>query len=632
MHRNNLLVSCAFFVNCFFLSKFKGVIFLTQPIFFNSQFTQCKTPFGAVAQGQSVIFTLFTPPDLQIQQPRFAFCKDGCPVEYRIMHPTASIDGQVCFTINMQFEEVGLYFYYFDLWKDYTKVFRGEDNNGYLSQQEGASWQLTVYQKDFATPAQLKGGVMYQIFPDRFYESAPKETMPFADRIYRTDKQGQPYFWPNELEEGYLNMDYFGGDLEGIRQKLPYLQQLGITILYLNPIFEAHSNHRYNTANYLKIDPLLGTEEDFTRLCNQAKELEISVILDGVFSHTGSDSLYFNREGRYGAGGAFHDPNSPYRSWFDFSPHYHCGYRSWWGFDTLPEVNENSPSYRNFICGEGGVIDYWIKLGASGFRLDVADELPDDFIQEIRLAVKRHGADKYLLGEVWEDATTKWSYGSRRRYLLGAGLDSVMNYPFRNAILNFLKGEDARQTAQQILSICENYPPDALHTAMNFLSTHDTERAITYLVGEPANGRDRFWQSNQFLSSHQYQQGIAMLRLAFVMLFTLPGIPSVYYGDEIAMQGYRDPFNRGYFQWQSSENQLKPLIQLLSQLRKEYDAFQQGSIQIHSCCADFLHYSRKGKKDTIHVAINRSCTMQHFYTPHQQISVAPMNFVIHKEL
>ena len=184
-----------------------------------------------------------------------------------------------------------------------------------------------------------------------------------------------------------------------MRQKLPYLRHLGVTCIYFNPIFEAHSNHRYNTANYMKIDPVLGDEEDFVRLCSQAKSMGISIILDGVFSHTGSDSLYFNREGRYGVGGAYHDPYSPYRTWYDFSPNYRCGYRSWWGFETLPEVNENDVNYRDFICGENGVIDYWLQRGASGFRLDVADELPDDFIEAIRQAVKRHGDDKYLLAK-----------------------------------------------------------------------------------------------------------------------------------------------------------------------------------------------------------------------------------------
>lgn len=603
--------------------------FLERPQFFNSLFDGCKSPSGAVRQGETVTLTLFTPLEMDIQQPRLVFFQDGCPIEYHIMEQTAQQEDYRCFSVSLQAGAPGLYFYYFDLWKDYTKVFRNSCGNGYLSWEEGDSWQITVYEKDFSTPDFLKGGVIYQIFPDRFFEGVKKQGMPFADRLYREDKDGEPYFWPNENPEGYLNMDYFGGDLEGVRQKLPYLRHLGVTCIYFNPIFEAHSNHRYNTANYMKIDPVLGDEEDFVRLCSQAKSMGISIILDGVFSHTGSDSLYFNREGRYGVGGAYHDPYSPYRTWYDFSPNYRCGYRSWWGFETLPEVNENDVNYRDFICGENGVIDYWLQRGASGFRLDVADELPDDFIEAIRQAVKRHGDDKYLLGEVWEDATTKWSYGTRRRYLLGKGLDAVMNYPFRNAVLNFLKGEDGISIANQIMSICENYPAPALHTLMNFISTHDTERAITYLVGEPANGRDRFWQSNRLLNPHQYQHGITLMRMAFAMIFTLPGVPSIYYGDEIAMQGYRDPFNRGYFRWDFTENRLKTLISYLSKLRRENDAFAQGKLEIIHAESEILHYRRIGKKTSVDLMFNRSCTMRSFSVNGQQISVEPLNFKVH---
>ena len=375
--------------------------------------------------------------------------------------------------------------------------------------------------------------------------------------------------------------------------------------MYLNPIFEAHSNHRYNTADYLNADPLLGTNEEFSALCAAAKKHGIRIILDGVFSHTGSDSRYFNREGRYGNGGAYHDPYSPYRCWYDFSPSYPCGYRSWWGFETLPEVNEDTPSYRNFICGKGGVIDTWLSRGASGFRLDVADELPDDFIEELRKAVKAHGPDKLLMGEVWEDATTKIAYDKRRTYLLGKGLDCVMNYPFRNAVLDFLHGRPVEEIADRILSICENYPAPALHCLMNFLSTHDTERAVTALAGESLEGHDRYWQSGRRLSAVQYERGIKMLTMAYAMIFTLPGVPSIYYGDEIAMQGYRDPFNRAYFDWESSENRVRPVLRQLAELRAECDAFRSGDFQLVKAEGDILHYRRVGKTQSAEMIFNR---------------------------
>ena len=601
---------------------------MEQPKFYNSQFTGCKTPFGALRQGQPVRINLFVPQEMGVQEPRLRLWRDTHEPRYYTMEKIEPLNGSDRFTVEFSLPFTGLYFYYFDLWKDYAKVFRDSDGNGYLSREDGPAWQLTVYDQDFTTPAFLRGGVLYQIFPDRFYEGVKNKPLPYADRIYRANKTHEPYFWPNESKEGYLNMDYFGGDLEGVRQKLPYLKELGVTCIYFNPIFEAHANHRYNTADYRKIDPFLGTNEDFAKLCAEAKEAGIAIILDGVFSHTGADSLYFNKESRYGSGGAYHDPNSPYRSWYDFSPNYACGYRSWWGFDTLPEVNENDPSYREFICGEGGVIDYWMSMGASGFRLDVADELPDDFIEDIRKAVKRHGQDKYLLGEVWEDATNKWSYGVRRTYLLGQGLDAVMNYPFRNAVLNFVKGASGQETAAQIMSICENYPAPALHTLMNFISTHDTERAITYLAGESSEGHDRYWQSGRRLNMQQYEYGIVLLRMAYAMIFTLPGVPCIYYGDEVAMQGYRDPFNRGYFDWDSKEERVRSILRQLAQLRRSSDAFAEGSLEMLEVQQDFLHYRRTGPTEVADVFINRSAHSRLGQVQGKYLEVNPMGFAI----
>ena len=427
--------------------------------YYNSLDTACKTPFGAVPAGQEVTFRLTVPESLGYVDPHLVLTKDReAPVHYR-MEFAGQTPQQNHFTFTIAPTTPGLYFYHFDLYTDFRRIYRDVGGEGVLSWTDGTDWQLTVYEPDFKTPDWIKNGTMYQIFPDRFCEGKPGKPMPFADRIYREDKTGEPYFWPTEQQEGYLNMDYYGGDFAGIQQKLPYLCDLGVSCIYLNPIFEAHANHRYNTANYLKADPLLGTNEEFAALCAAAAKEGIRIILDGVFSHTGSDSVYFNREGRYGPGGAYRDRNSPYRSWYDFDSGYPSGYRCWWGFETLPEVQEDSPSYIDFVCGKGGVIDTWLGLGASGFRLDVADELPDAFIERIRQAVKAHGEDKLLIGEVWEDATTKEAFGRRRTYLRGKGLDAVMNYPFRNAALSYVTGSDVHAVAEQILSICENYLP-----------------------------------------------------------------------------------------------------------------------------------------------------------------------------
>ena len=596
--------------------------------YYNSTSLDCKTPWGALPAGEEFTLWLRVPTWHGFVQPHLVLTKDGeFPVSYQMEFQEHEGERDR-FSITLTLDQPGLYFYYFDLHSWDKKVFRGPMEEGYLTrEEEGEPWQLTVYHREFTTPALLKGATMYQIFPDRFFEGDPDKEWPFPERVYRAKKDREPYFWPTE-QGGLLNNDYFGGDLKGITQKLPYLAGMNISLIYLNPIFEAHSNHRYNTADYLKVDPLLGTVEDFETLCREAGKHGIKIILDGVFSHTGSDSRYFNREGRYGKGGAYRDPSSPYRKWFDFSHRYPCGYRSWWGFDTLPEVNETDPSYQEFICGKGGVIDTWMKRGAWGFRLDVADELPDPFIEKIRAAVKRHGEDRLLMGEVWEDATNKEAYSQRRTYLLGKGLDGVMNYPFRNAALDFALGAPMEQVADQILSICDHYPAPALLTLMNFLSTHDTERAMTAIGDEPANGRDRYWQSGRRLRGQAYEDALRMTKLAYALIFTLPGMPCIYYGDEVAMQGYRDPFNRGYFNWNSTEDRLRPVMTNLAKLRRECDAFATGRLELVRAQGDILQFRRVGPTETAEVILNRGPHLQAVTALDQTAEVNPYGFTI----
>ena len=427
--------------------------------------------------------------------------------------------------------------------------------------------------------------------------------MPGGRRL-REDWGGVPQYLPDPDGEFRCN-DYFGGDLEGIRQKLPYLRELGVTCLYLNPIFEAHSNHRYNTADYRQVDPLLGTREDFARLCADGKKAGITILLDGVFSHTGSDSVYFNREGRYGEGGAARDPRSPYRPWYNFHP-WPDSYDCWWGFKTLPNVNEWEYSYRQFICGEEGVLRQWIALGAGGFRLDVADELPDIFLDHLRRAVKEADPQAAVIGEVWEDASNKSSYGHRRRYLLGDQLDSVMNYPFRQAILDYLKWGDGTLFGRRVMSVLENYPRPVVDCLMNSLSTHDVERAITLLAGEDATGHDRQWQGQRhFPTPDQYARGKAMLSAASLIQYTLPGIPCLYYGDEAGLWGYKDPLNRGCYPWGKEDRELVDLFRRLGRLRRE-DALAGGEFALLSAGEDCLVYRRSSPRQTLVVAVSRS--------------------------
>ncbi len=467
---------------------------------------------------------------------------------------------------------------------------------------DGSNWQLTVTEKDFKTPENLAGGIIYQIFPDRFFASGKeKKNVPYG-RYMQTDWYAQPEYRQNGDVKCLCN-DFYGGDLEGIRLKLPYLKSLGVTILYLNPIFEAASNHRYNTADYMKIDPLLGDSEDFRRLCSAAHKVGISVILDGVFSHTGDDSVYFNKYRRYDSVGAYNSWESPYREWFKFN-RWPDDYAAWWGVPSLPEVNEANEAYLDFITGDNGVLKHWMKLGADGWRLDVADELPDVFLDRLRAAVKSENKNALIIGEVWEDATNKISYSARRRYLRGRQFDSVMNYPFADAILKFVSGGDAFRFMDTVIEICDNYPKQCLDILMNHIGTHDTARAITALAGD-RNCGDRAWQAVHEISGERLAYAKKLLCLAAVLQYTLPGIPSLYYGDEAGMQGYGDPFCRVAYVWGREDNELIEFYRALGNFRINSTVFRHGDIEPIFAGLGYLVYKRTDADSEVLVAVNR---------------------------
>ncbi len=574
---------------------------------FNSRDKAYRSPTGAVASHTGIHFRIFPKRLVECSGAWLVVEKDGGGKETMDMfwcglHGT---DAE-CWECDYTPKEPGLYFYHFQLRtsRGHRGLFRAE-NSGKAQFSGDRRWQLTVYTEDFKTPGWLAGGIMYQIFPDRFAASGtPKENVP-ADRVFHVNMHDTPDWRPNAKGE-VLNNDYFGGDLLGIEEKLPYLKSLGVTCLYLNPIFEAHSNHRYNTADYSKIDPVLGTEEDFRRLCRKAKEFGIRILLDGVFSHTGSDSVYFNKEKRYGASGAYNDRMSPYYPWFSFR-RWPKDYDCWWNFLTLPNVQETTPAYLRYINGENGISKKWLAAGASGWRLDVADELPDGFLDSLRKSVKAQDPDAIILGEVWEDASSKMAYGERRRYLLGDQLDSVMNYPFRDAILGFFTGKDTAAMMGMIENVLENYPPQVIRLLMNHIGTHDTERAITVLGGITGEWHDREWQEKQHLTPEQYRRARQLLCLASLMQFTLPGVPCIYYGDEAGMQGCKDPFNRGFYPWNEEDVGLVQWYRQLGEFRRSVPVFAEGGMRVLHAQGDLVVYTRTDKNgnDAVLIAINR---------------------------
>lgn len=511
----------------------------------------------------------------------------------------------------------GLYWYSFRYTSAHGefKVTKTDTSLGIVS-QGGNSWQQTVFAKDYTTPHWLDGGIIYQIFPDRFFASkTAKKDIP-SDRYICKDWSKQPeYRQPEDLNEKCrLGNDYYGGDLEGIKEKLDYIAGLGVNCIYLNPIFEAHSNHRYNTADYLKIDPMLGDEKALCTLIKEAKKRGIYIILDGVFSHTGDDSVYFNRYNRYKTLGAYQSKESPYYKWYNFK-NYPDKYESWWGIETLPETNENEASYSDFITGENGVIRYWLKKGVKGWRLDVADELPDEFLDKVRCAVKAEDSENFLLGEVWEDASNKISYGARRRFLNGKQLDSVMNYPFANAIVDFVKGGEALALMNCVLNITENYPPQSARLLMNHIGTHDTARILTRLGADSDFGGDRKAQSEFELSDSQYEKAARLLKLAAVLQYTLVGVPSLYYGDEAGSTGFGDPFCRAAYPWGKEDKQLLGFYKALGKIRRETEAFKDGKFIPVLADGSVIVYERRSENSSVMIAVNNADTDREIALP-----------------
>lgn len=574
---------------------------------YNSRIEYHKSKFGAAKEDEVVVFRVIMPRNINVSGLYLVIRedKDREPKKIKFDWERMEGDNEEWWKLYYRCEKKGLYWYCFEYDTPYGRsmITKIKGGIGTLS-ANGENWQLTVYSKDFKTPDSFKGGIIYQIFPDRFCRSEKEKTNVPDDRILREDWYAQPYWEPDE--KGIVkNNDFFGGDLKGIESKLDYLVSLGVDTIYLNPIFKAQSNHRYDTGDYEQIDPLLGDEKDFKSLCKKAKEKNIKIILDGVFSHTGCDSKYFNLYGNYDSVGAYESKQSEYFEWYKFR-NFPDDYECWWGIKILPEIDEENESYLEYITGEKGILRKWLKAGASGWRLDVADELPDAFLDRLRKAIKQENKDAYILGEVWEDASNKMSYSKRRRYLLGDQLDSVMNYPFAEAITHFVRTSSTENFSESIISVLENYPKESVDVLMNHIGSHDTARILNVLSGEEIFSKNRKWQSENFLDNDKLQKGKKLLKIAAAIQYTLPGIPSIYYGDEVGLQGYADPFNRYCYPWGKEDNDLLEYYRLLGKIRKESDCFKDGEFEIVSDVCSCIAFARHGKKHSVMTICNRN--------------------------
>ena len=625
-----------------------------------SRVEKYRQPFGAVKAGSDVRFRIDISEEADIRSVSLCYAY-GLQTFQESKSRMLRLDNTKSWQISLAMpEEPGLFFYWFAVETAHGRLYYTADRDsmdgrGMICEgrphyhpgenHQPSAWQVTLYAPDFTVPAWLVGAVIYQIFPDRFRRDKQFTIDRFSENDYPerlfhslwhedVDYLGKP-------ETGYLACDFFGGSLNGIREKLKDLADMGIHVLYLNPIFKARSNHRYDTGDYEQIDPLLGDENSFKALCREADRLGIRIMLDGVFSHTGADSRYFNKLGRYKETGAYQEAEgkglSPYYSWYIFHRRgEQLHYDSWWGFQDLPSVNEHDLVYQQYILGRQGIVRRWLKLGASGWRLDVSDELPDHFLRALRRACKAEKADAAIMGEVWENASHKISYGHYRDFLFGRTHDNVMGYPFQQAVTGFLAGHHPAEKLMTMLEeIREHYPLDSFYSSFNLISSHDIPRAITTMAGRPDPG-SRQAQAVTFLSPEERQLGEKLMRLAVFMQVVYPGAVSVYYGDERGMEGYRDPFNRRTYP--DDEQTGAPLRDWFTQilaLRSQWPVLRTGYYRFIRASGDVVVLSRWlkqgrdvfGKKTAgpteVLAALNRSAQPQCVHITGKEICLEP---------
>ena len=577
----------------------------------HSRMLRFRSPYGAVPAGEAVTLRLWV--GARYLNASVALRMWIGNQERLLPMQGTSGDGGAYFEATVKLQEPGLVWYYFRVTPPNGKTlfYGGESGEGALYPFEPPGYQITVYDPAFTVPRAFREGILYQIFPDRFCRSelfqngthpgvAYHEALGRRVRVQQ-DWFARPKYLPEEGREEYEPNDFYCGDLYGIMNALPYLKSLHVDTLYLNPVFESASNHRYDTADYKRVDPILGGNEALLALVEAAKQQGIRLMLDGVFSHTGADSVYFNKYARYPTVGAFQGKASPYRSWYDFHPRHEHGYRCWWGFPELPEVNELDEGYAAFVAGENdSLLYYWAERGVTSWRLDVADELPDAFIGLLRVRLKAADPNGVLLGEVWEDASNKVSYGGLRMYVEGQTLDCVMGYPFRAAVADYLLGRsDAYALNHELQTLREHYPKPFYYAQMNLISTHDTVRALTMLGGAPdRDALTREAQADFTLTPEAHALGRARLMLATAMQMALPGVPSIYYGDEAGMAGMADPFNRAAYPWGKEDGALLEVFRALTAARSENPALRAGYCRMGAVNADvfaILRYTSSGR-------------------------------------
>ena len=518
------------------------------------------------------------------------------------------------------------------------------------------SYALMVYDPAFSAPAWAEDAVIYQIFPDRFRDGRSNNNAHTGDQRYDDPVLALPW---GTLPEGYCRnyadantncpwrfdptppdwsptiegprgRDYMGGDLKGVDQYLDYLQALGVNTLYFNPIFDAASNHAYDTQDYYRIDPYFGTQKDWENLVKHADQRGMHIVLDGVFNHLSSDSPFFDRYHHYASVGACESVNSPYRAWFYFqdvapgtgtcvgsdgTPDA-ATYDGWFGFDSIPVINKSLPEVQDyFLTGDNSVSRYWLEQGSSGWRMDVMGDssFPPGYWETFRQVVKDTRSDALIISETWQKDSTLL------RMLRGDRADTTMNYRLRDAVLGLLapgnfdpKGFadsghpiSPSEFAARLESIREDYPDAAYYSLMNLMDSHDTERLLWTLTPGAET------TANKELNAANLSTGKQSQMLASTIQYTLPGAPTVFYGDEVGTTGDDDPDDRRTYPWAdkggSPDQALLSHYQALAGLRQQYPVLQTGDFQILLAddATEVVAYGRKTGSQAVVVIVNR---------------------------
>lgn len=478
-----------------------------------------------------------------------------------------------------------------------------------------ANGKIQYYKKSvhINVPDWAKGAIGYQIFPDRFNKGKGTIMVPMQRRRIHKNWEEQPVLEPDV--EGIYNNDFFGGNFNGIKEKVPYIADLGVEIVYFNPIVRSQSTHRYDTSDYFQPDPYLGTVEELKEMVKEFHKFGIKVIFDGVFNHTGNDSIYFNQYGTFNTLGAYQSTISPYRNFYEWNSNGKA--ENWWGVETLPKTNQSSTQFIDMICGYGGVIDVWCNWGMDGIRLDVMDELSDYFIMRINEAMQRNRPNNFIIyGEVWENAERKG-----RNYINDKEAHTVMNYYLIDALLRYYMYGDTDKLSKNLSEILTEYPPETIQTLMNSTSTHDISRCIELFNSTPYkyNGKDYWdinfdgmsekeryeWQKNYKLSQRQYEQCKKVMKSYLTALAFMPGMFTIFYGDEVGTQGIGNLLNRATYPWGHEDLELLDFYKILIKSRKKEDFLRKADMRIVSISQNQFVFERYDDNEKIIVIASR---------------------------